>query len=80
MKIELGNKVKDVISEFTGIVTAKIENLNGSVRYLIEPKCIDGEMQSGEYIDEYRLEKIDEGIKNHTSKKVGFKLDTDLLE
>ena len=74
MKIELGNKVKDKITEFTGIATAKIEYINGTVKYLVEPKCKEGEIMSGEYIEKERLIIEDKGInikKSHL-KKVGF--------
>lgn len=37
MMVQLGDKVKDTISGFSGIVVAKTEWLNGCVRVTIQP-------------------------------------------
>lgn len=38
MVIELGQKVKCVVTGFTGIATARIEYLNGCMQILVSPK------------------------------------------
>jgi hypothetical protein len=54
MKIELGDKVKDLVSGHAGVVTQVVENLNGCIQYTVrapldkdgkmgEAYCIDGE-------------------------------------
>lgn len=54
--IELGDKVKDIITGFEGIVVAKTEWLNGCVRCNIQPqKLKDGKMLDTETIDEQQL-------------------------
>ena len=37
-KIELGSKVKDIVSGFTGIAITRLEYLNGCVRYTVQAK------------------------------------------
>ena len=49
MKITLGDKAKDTISGFTGIVTGEFKYLNGCVRLALEPDKLDkdGKRQEG---------------------------------
>ena len=54
--IELGDKVKDTITDFEGTVTAKIIYLNGCVRYEVKPQGLkDGKTIESEWIDETQL-------------------------
>jgi len=63
MKIELGNKVRDKVTGFEGIATARVEYINKCVQYCVKPKVKeDGKMTNGEYIDIDELEIIDDGI------------------
>ena len=56
MVIKLGEKVRDSISGFSGIATARAEYLFGCVRVLIEPTAlVDGKLAEGEWFDEQRL-------------------------
>lgn len=43
MTITLGDKAKDTISGFTGIVTGEYKYLNGCVRLQLEPDKLDKE-------------------------------------
>jgi len=54
VKIELGDEVKDSISEFKGIATGRAEYLTGCVQIHITAKGTGG-MPIGEWIDEQRL-------------------------
>jgi len=59
--IKLGTKVKDIITGFEGIVTSKVEYLNGCIQYGVKPKMKtkgDGKMPEANYIDEGQLEVI----------------------
>ena len=57
--IELGDKVKDVISGFTGIVIAKSEFLHGCIRCGISPQELhDGGTIDTHWFDEPQLELI----------------------
>ena len=58
--IGLGNLVQDNISGFTGIVTARIEYLNGEISFGVAPKSLtkDGARLSVEWFDATQLEVI----------------------
>jgi hypothetical protein len=61
--ITLGQKVKDKISGFTGIATARIEYLNGCVQYCVSPKTDkDGKRPDAEWFDDAILEVVSGGI------------------
>ena len=54
--IELGQKVKDNITGFEGLVVARIEYLNGCIQFQVQPsKLKDGKPLEAEWIDEQRL-------------------------
>lgn len=55
--VRLGDKVKDTISKFTGIVVARTEWLTGCVRIGIEPLTLDkdGAPKPEYWFDEDRL-------------------------
>ena len=63
VKIILGNKVRDKITGFEGIASAKIEYINGCIQFCVKPKIKEeGIMLDGEYIDIDQLEVIDNGV------------------
>ena len=69
--IKLGNKVRDKITGFKGIATARIEYINGCVQFCVKPKMgKDKEMPDGEYIDIAQLELVNKG-KSIKSEKTG---------
>lgn len=62
-EIQLGNRVKDIVTGFTGIASSKIEYLNGCVQFGVKPKVEkDGKMPEIYYIDVQQLEFVDEGV------------------
>jgi len=69
--IKLGQEAKDKVTDFSGILTARAAYITGCDQYCIVPKVKDGEIRSGEYFDEKRIEIIGEGIlpKKVTNKK-----------
>ncbi len=62
--IELGDKVKDTITGFAGVATAKIIFLNGCVQFLVTPKMAKPkknetpEYPTATYIDEEQLRVV----------------------
>jgi len=61
--INLGDKAKDKITGFMGVVTGRCIYLNGCVQYRIQPqKMHDGKIIEGEWIDEGQLVLMDKGI------------------
>jgi len=57
-KFELGKKVKDQITGFTGIITGRAEYLTGCVRYLVTPKADKNNLKDSIWEDEARLKEI----------------------
>jgi len=75
--IELGFKVRDIVSGIEGIVTARVEYLNGCVQYCVNSKVDkDGNMPKSHYIDDGQLEIVDEGVSVRQSKTGGSMPDT----
>lgn len=58
-KVQLGSKVKDVITGFEGIATARAEYLHGMPRCLVEAPSRDGKFQEA-WLEESRLETVAE--------------------
>lgn len=58
--IELGSKVKSVVSGFEGVITSRSEHLNGCNRYWVAPKIDkDGKLPDGYWLDEHELEVVE---------------------
>lgn len=73
---KLGVKVRDKVTGFEGIVTSRVEYMNGCVQYCVKPKAKKGEkMPDGEYIDVEQLEYVDDGV---VKPKKGEVLETGL--
>ncbi len=61
--IVLGNKVKCLVTGFTGIASAKVEYLNGCIQFCVRQSVgKDGKMPEGEYIDVQQLKVVPGGI------------------
>jgi hypothetical protein len=60
MAIKLGNKVRDTLTGFTGIVTSRTEYLYGCVHIGVTPEDLDkdGKVKQAEFFDEQRIEVI----------------------
>ena len=57
--IELGDKVTDKVTGFTGLVTARVKYLNGCVQFCVQP-CTgeDGKIPEYHYVDEDQLSVV----------------------
>ena len=65
-----GKKAVDVVTGFSGVITAKTIYMYGCSQYLLTPRVDkDGKRQDGEWFDEGRLEILTEEI-NPDSVKV----------
>lgn len=62
--IELGDKVKDKVSGFSGIAVGKTVYLAGCLRFLVRPDKTDkdGKFQEGIWFDEDELEVVKQKI------------------
>jgi hypothetical protein len=59
--IDLGEKVEDLITGFTGTVTGRCEYISGCAQYLLTPRIkADGSYMEGRWFDEDRLTAISE--------------------
>lgn len=59
----LGDRVRDRVTNYKGIVTARIEHLNGCRQYSVQAGLgEDGKMLDGYNIDEAQLEFVDKGL------------------
>lgn len=63
-EFELGDKLRDRVSEVEGIVIGRIEYLNGCTQYAIKPKKTkDGKVLDAEWVDSQQVEKVKGGLK-----------------
>lgn len=58
--IELGDRVRDKVTKFEGIVTARVVYLNGCIQFCVQPSIDkDGKEQDHHYIDEGQLSIVE---------------------
>lgn len=58
----LGKMVRDQVTGFEGIATAKLIFLYGCNQYGVTPQVKDGKLEESHYFDEGRLEVVGSGI------------------
>lgn len=59
--IKLGQRVRDEITGFEGIATARAEYLNGCIQYCVQPKGLEkGQIIESQYIDQGQLKIVKE--------------------
>jgi hypothetical protein len=73
MEIALGSKVKDKVTGYTGIATARHEFLNGCVRYSVQgPMEKDGKLPDEKWFDIGQIDIVGPGVaKKMVAKKTG---------
>ena len=70
--ISIGDKVKDIITDFEGIVVARAVYMNGCVRCQVQAKVKkDGTPIEGEWIDETQLICKKKAEKQNREKDTG---------
>jgi hypothetical protein len=60
--IKLGQKAKDKVTGFEGIIVTRLECLFGCTQYGIAPEAKDGKVGDTNYFDEGRIEILGRGI------------------
>ena len=62
--IELGQKARDKITGFAGIITGRAQYLYGCDQYVLAPpvKEADGKIEQGQWFDEGRIEITGAGV------------------
>ena len=62
-EIKLGEKVKDIVSDFTGIAICRMEYMNGCVRYTVQGKQVKSSKDVPTMdIDMEQLVRVDDGM------------------
>jgi hypothetical protein len=71
-KFELGQKCKDEITGFQGVITARIEYLNGCIRYAVQSnkRTAEGKIIE-DYIDEEQLISMEPKKKTNKINRPG---------
>ncbi len=61
----LGMEAEDVVTGFKGVITAKVEYLNGCIQFCVKPKGTkpEGDPIDGHYFDENQLRYVGEGLR-----------------
>ncbi|MBC8053766.1 MAG: hypothetical protein H7Y13_11945 [Sphingobacteriaceae bacterium] len=78
-RFKLGEKAKDKVTGFEGIIIGRAEYLTGCDQYGLTPPAKDGKVEKNEWFDEGRIEIIGEGFPASAvmgSKKGGPNRDT----
>ena len=71
--IKLGDKVKDTVTGFAGIVVSKIEYLNGCMRLGIQAKMNkDGKIEEAQYFDIEQIKIVGKNLKVKKTPTGGF--------
>lgn len=74
MRVDNGDRVKDTISGFMGIVTCRLEYLNGCTRIQVSPEILnEGKPIESQYFDEPQVEVIEKGLYKGVNATGGFK-------
>ena len=71
-EFKLGDKVKDYVTGFTGVVVGRTEWLNGCIRYAVQPTTLkDGAPQDVQHIDEQQILIVKPKTKKTVQKRTG---------
>ncbi|KKN02600.1 hypothetical protein LCGC14_1116030 [marine sediment metagenome] len=69
-KFEVGNKVKDLVTGFSGIIIGRTDWLTGCNTYGVKSeKLKDGLPMEAEWLDEIQLKEIGKGVKIEKKNK-----------
>jgi len=60
--IQLGQKARDKVTGFEGILVGRVQYLFGCNQYSISPPAKDGKVNDSQWFDEGRVEVIGPGI------------------
>lgn len=76
MSANLGDRVRDRVTGFEGIVVARTTWLHGCVRLTVQPSGLDkdGKIQTAEGFDELQIEILGRGVVPATPEQVRPKM------
>lgn len=63
-EIKLGNKVRCMVTGFSGIAIARLQYLNGCIQFGVKPPVDKktGKIEDAQYIDQEQLEVVGAGL------------------
>lgn len=71
-EFELGDKLKDLVSEVEGVCIGRIEYLNGCTQYAIKPKKLkNGKVLEAEWVDSQQVVKSGKNININKTRTGG---------
>lgn len=72
-EIKLGDEIEDVVAKVRGIAHARVEYLDGSVYWIIQPPAEDGAVLAKEvHSQDSYCRRIGDGVRLKPKPKVGF--------
>lgn len=73
LKVKAGDRVKDPITGFQGIVTCRLEYLNGCTRIAIQPETLhEGKPIEPQFFDEPQLLLVESAVHTGIHETGGF--------
>lgn len=75
--IKLGNRVRDMITGYTGIVTGQVEYLSGNTQFTLTPESKDDKYPDSITLDYHTLEVVDKAFEDKVTEQT-FKSDVKL--
>ncbi len=72
-KIELGDEIEDVVAKVRGIAHGRVEYLDGSVAWIIQPLGVDGsELAKEVHTQDAYARRIGDGVRIKPKPPMGF--------
>lgn len=70
--IKLGDEVEDVVAKVRGIAHGRVEYLDGSVAWIIQPPAIEGELAKEVHVQDAYARRVGDGIRIEPKPPMGF--------
>ena len=72
-KIELGDEIEDVVAKVRGIAHGRVEYLDGSVAWIIQPPGVDGsELAKEVHTQDAYARRVGDGVRVKSKPPMGF--------
>lgn len=72
-KIELGDEIEDVVAKVRGIAHGRVEYLDGSVAWIIQPPALEGaELAKEVHSQDAYVRRVGDGVRVKPKPPMGF--------
>ena len=71
-KIELGDEIEDVVAKVRGIAHGRVEYLDGSVAWIIQPPSAEGELAKEVHTQDAYARRVGDGVRVKSKPPMGF--------